>query len=419
MSVITAILTFISGVCQSIAASALFSLYKSEKAGQTKAAFDKRVELFHSKISPHLIEHVIPNLSQKIADELHKETIGDKKITCPFFYVINSNELAISSDLRTNINHFPINENFIRWFKVELKKRADNKPTFCLNGISSKNELSLCISDYYSTLSTSDIHYFNLIKYFPIESKLWSSFAYKHSKYVGEWIASLNKIIDSKSFSHYAASVGCAVMTVLKGIDGKYKYLLKMNSDKKNSAKERHVIPSFMFQPIADRPYEQERELDLQLAVVREYGEELLEIKEMESAESVDSLLHNITKHPLLNKLKDSIEDKSVFLEATGLIVDIYRLRPEITLLLILDEDDYSKQLNTNWETEERTLDHIDLYDDDSFYEIITSKTSPIAPPGLAALINGRKKAIEIISAREACESKSEESDSPSHTSPT
>ena len=212
------------------------------------------------------------------------------------------------------------------------------------------------------------------------------------------WLSGLRMIVLNKDYSHYCASIACSVLTVLKSSDGKYKYLImKDSAAKASSAFERHVIPSFMFQPIARQESEQERELDLELSVIREYGEELLGLKELEPAEIVDILLGYINKNYLLNSLREKTKTNEFFLEKTGFILDIYSLRPEITFLLIIHEKEYSESIRPSWEREESSLELIDLYDDSAYFDLLSTKENPICAQGAAALINGRNRAIEVL----------------------
>lgn len=211
------------------------------------------------------------------------------------------------------------------------------------------------------------------------------------------WIESLKLVSDSKTFSHYCASIGCSVLTVVKSTDGEYKYLLKTNSDKKNSTVDRHVIPSFMFQPVSNRISEQERELDLELSVIKEYGEELLGMDELESAETIDVLIQKISSNKYSNKLYSLIKNKKAHLEITGFVLDIYRLRPEITFVLVIHDVEFSKNIETNWEAQRKSLEMVKLFDKDAYNEILLSMDNPLCSPAMAALINGRDKAISLL----------------------
>jgi hypothetical protein len=152
-----------------------------------------------------------------------------------------------------------------------------------------------------------------------------------------------------------------------------------------------------MLQPISSRPREQERELDFSLNVLREYGEELLGLEELENSETADVLIKHIESNKYLRKLRKQIEDGDALLEVTGLVLDVFRLRPEVTFLLVLKDDCYAKNLKTNWEAQAKSLDLIELNDESAFYDLIEDMNNPLCAPGLAALINGRERAIKYL----------------------
>ena len=155
-------MNFLLGIVQSLIASFIFSLYKTENKTASKLLFEKRAKIFHSEISTNLIHKIIPLLAPSVAEKLHRENLMNKKVIFPYIDLYSQSDLTISRNLQTNINKFPVNEKFIAWLRDELGKRLTNDPTFSLNSISTKNELSLSVGNYFTTLSTSDIHYFNV-----------------------------------------------------------------------------------------------------------------------------------------------------------------------------------------------------------------------------------------------------------------
>jgi len=391
-------MNFLLGILQSLVANAIFSLYGTRRKTRSKDAFEKRAKQFHKDISPHLLNDIIPTIAPELKKFFYELPYGRELILLPFIDISPKDGIVMPSYLQTSKKRINENSEFLSWLQNDLKKKLCNNATYTVDGISSNSELSIGIGDYFSTLCTSDIHYFNLIRYFPLKYKPGVYFSYRHGKYVNAWLKSLRSIVLDNNYSHYCASIGCSVLTVVKSLDGKYKYLIKNNSiDKGSSAFERHVIPSFMFQPISRRIHEQERELDLKLSVIREYGEELLGLEEFESAESVDVLLGHIQRNKLLSKLRDNIEKGEAILVRTGFVLDAYRLRPEITFLLIIHDDEYSTNIMTNWETEPYSLDYIELEDDESYFELVSASEAPLCGPGLAALINGRGLAVDLL----------------------
>lgn len=393
-------INFIASITASIVANIISGFYSFESETRAKNAFEKRSQIFHSKISPYLLKEVLPSKLPSVSKRLARIKTPEGTIFAPYVSLDNGKVLSVSKALSTELYEPKHDEKLLRWLTGELGKRIENNPTFTIQSIRSTGEINVGISDYYSTISTCDKNYFDLIRYFPLKGSLGSFFAYRNNKRVLTWLNSLKKVVDKRSYSHYHASLGCSVLTVLKSSDGTYKYLVKMNSQEKGSGvSDRHVLPSFMFQPISTQLKEQERELDLKTSVLREYGEELLGVEELESAESADIMFNYINENKYLNKIKKQLDNGEATLEVTGLVLDVFRLRPEVTFLLILNDDIYSRNMKLNWETEKKSLECYTLDDDDSYYRLISDTEKPLCAPGLAALVNGRNKAIEHLKA--------------------
>ncbi len=315
-----------SPIVSSIIANLIFDLYKIQQKTRKKTSFYNRSELFNSTIAPYLINTVLPKKNPEIASKLKKIKIQDDSfLTLPYIQLYEKDSIKLSRNLltesRTNIK----DDKFISWLKNDLEKTIENKPTFAIGGIDASQTIILCISDYESSISTSDKHYYNLIRYFPIKAKRGEYFSYRNNSYTRKWISSLNKLILKKSFNHYHASIGCSVLTVLKSSDKQYKYLISESSKKKGSASiERHVIPSSMFQPVSNTFEEQQREVDFKINILREYGEEILGMKELEDVEIADTLFNYIDKNPLLKRLQKQLSTGEAKLIQTGMCLDIF-----------------------------------------------------------------------------------------------
>jgi|GEM_PF-2300502 len=362
-----------------------------------KESFERRSSLFYGKISPYLLEKVLPENAPTVEKKLFKLAIDGKQKIFPYIKLAEGDDFAIPAiiqDIRSD--HF-INQKFINWLEKDLQKIIEDNLTFSLNSISYSGEMSIYVGKYFAALSTSDIHYYNLIRYFPVDPGNESFLSYHYSKYVANWLDSLKKVVENKIFSHYCAAIGCSVLTVLKCGDGNYKYLIKGNDRKKNSAYDRHVIPSFMFGPVSKSNVDQVKELNIELSVIKEYGEELLNMIDLERVDTYETLVAKIFSNKMLEKLNYQIESKEAHFELTGLILDVYRLRPEITALLIVNDEEFAGSVTTGWETKKGSLSSVYLNDDAAYQDILLGVDGPMCPPGLAALVNGRNKAIDYV----------------------
>lgn len=386
----------------SLIANAVSTAFDADRKTRPAESFERRAKKFHSHIAPMLLNKIIPEKSLYCYDKLERYTdsAGGRRVL-PYIKLADFGEFRLSSDLVETNKLRPKDDKFIGWLKGELGKTVNNNPTFALRSISKTGELIVGVSDYESTVSDCDKCYFDLIRYFPESGKLPYFFSYKNGKSVRSWINRLEKAVKERSFSHYSASIGCSVLTVFKSTDGEYKYWIKKNSNRKGSAAfESHVIPSFMFQPVSSRREEQKRELDLELAIVKEYGEEILGLSELESAPTVDVLLKLIDDNPVLKCLRDHIKNGDAELHATSISLDVFRLRPEITFLLVLHDDLFSSNMELNWESV--SVEPIHLSTDSEYYDVIESVNAPLCPPGIAALVAGRDRALQILEERSA-----------------
>lgn len=379
-------------------ANTVFWLFRPRKFPNDANVFMEKVKVFHSTIKPYLLNSVIPRVSKKVFDNLATYKLNDHHVKLPFIDLLNSNaaaSLKVHDEISSAIDNHETDDSFIAWLKFDLEKNIFDNPTFRLQSVSHAGNIHVSISTYFQTLSSSDKVYYSLINNYPYKdiSKA-SALSYNCGVVVHNWIDSIKKILSDKSFSHYSASIGCSVLTVIQK-DNDYRYLIITNSNLKNSMEDKHVIPSFMFQPVSSSPDEQKCELDLQLSVLREFGEELLNIEELARADLVDVLMDEIGKNAYLDYIKTMLAEGAADLIITGLVLDIFRMRPEITLLLIIREDEFLKIIEKNWES--KKIDSFSLFDEESYLNLLRDNDCPLCAPGIASLIKGRSKALELL----------------------
>lgn len=404
-----AVVTSVSGIVTSVVGNAVTiwgQSYFNEKNGKDKGRerFESKVSVFHTNIAPYLIDVVLGAKHPDVYSKLYVIEGRSGLIHYPFFNIVNNEDFYLSDKISKKKVEYKYDEVFIKWMKETLGKKVENNPTFVFDGLTSDNKINVTVGDYFSTISTSDASYFALINEFPINS-IDSIDNFTKSRVVENWVAALKMVIFNYDFSFYCASIGCSVLTVIKNTDGIYQYFVKKNSKSKGSGiLDKHVFPSYMFQPVSEKLSNQERELSLELSVVREYGEEILGLDDLENANTYDCMLGAIEGNSLLNNLyrvlvkKEKSDDlPKVALFKTGLVFDIFRMRPEITLVLVIDDSNYSKNIKMNWESEGQRFQEIDLFDEEAYINLVSDRESPLCPPGAAALIYGRQKALEYL----------------------
>lgn len=379
----------------SYAANLAFKVNGRLKEGEKKRGFKARSEQFNKQISPYIIDCILRLRHGELYAKLASVNQACGKLVLPFLDIGSASVeiLPYISKRKIKTKH---NEKFLNWLKNDLRKNIYNGKTYTVESLMSGNKIVVGVGDYFSTLSTSDIHYFNLIKYFPLSGSAFARYLYVRKRTTADWINSLQGISIGNGFNEQISSIGCSVLTILRCGDGRYKFLIKKNSAAKaSSGSDRHVVPSFMFGPVSKNLQEQERELDIKIHIIKEYGEELLSIPECDSYENVDSLLGVINREPLLAEMLNNSDD--VDLIKTGFVLDIYRLRPEFTFAMVIHNPIYAESIKTNWETESRSLDQIDIDDTEAIAELFDYPKSGLCPPGLAAVLKGIPRAREAI----------------------
>ncbi|TAI47794.1 hypothetical protein [Flagellimonas allohymeniacidonis] len=91
---------------------------------------------------------------------------------------------------------------------------------------------------------------------------------------------------------------------------------------------------------------------DVRSAIFREYAEEIFDIKDMQ-ARPDSREIDFVYKEENVVELMNSINTKNSHLDFLGVIVDLSVLRHEISFLLLIDDEDFSKKtIRGNWEAQ-------------------------------------------------------------------
>lgn len=373
--------------------------WHSNKILIDKKEFVKRVKRFNKYILPFFLNELLKEKSPQIHQRLERLNINGSSLTLPFINLDENMEYIFPTELEIGKKEEVVDDYAMKWIH-NLDKNIYDDPTFTLESISTKKEIRIGVGSYFGNINTSDKYLYDFVRDYKFNKRNDVKFLLKlrNSARVEDWIKTLEKAILDNCFSHYCATIGLSVLTIVLS-EGKYKYYIKTNSDKLfTSFHDKHVIPSGIFQPF-DNFYlkEQKRELNLQRAVYRELGEELLGIKELERPENSDIVDRIFKEHTILNNVIQNFGKKNYTLIKTGFILDILRMRPEFTFLLIIKDEQFAQNIETNWEVKEGCLNLIDLEDEEMFHQLLYNRDTPLCPPGLAALIFGRRKALKII----------------------
>ena len=332
---------------------------------------------------------------KEISPYLMKEKIDNQEVYLPAVLLIDG-RVEISNQISDNIDTNQVNEFFINELKEKCAKTLWNNPTYRLANIEN-SKLILGESNYYKTLSTCDIHYYNMIR----KNHTFSENNHSYS----QWLSQFQDIVENKNFSNISASLGCSTLLVIKNhLNNKFQYYLVNNSAKKNGNNTKHVIPAFMYQPT--KMYVDEDDFVLQsdilFQVLKEFGEELLGMEELEHINDYQELYYKMESNKVIKSLKKLLKNKKADFKILGLALDVYRLRPEILTLLVVDDEKFAKLFSQNrklsWEasTEDMNGLHIvNLDDEEKYTNLMLSSDEPLVPPALACLKLGREYMIK------------------------
>ena len=150
-----------------------------------------------------------------------------------------------------------------------------------------------------------------------------------------------------------SAAIGIGALTVFND-GGTYKALLARRSQKTAfDSGMFHVLPAMMFGPTTIG-FDDPREFSARHQILREFLEELFDMPEQREPERWDFFY----QHPALLRLLALLAAGKAALYATGVILNLLTLRPEIsTLLLIHDPDWYASITDAESETPFQTAD--------------------------------------------------------------
>jgi len=318
-------------------------------------------------------------------------------------------------DLDTQKDTSSLDDDLLRFRKEELGQKITDNPTFRLTALQ-QDKLVIGLSTYFKTLSTSDIHYNKFIANMPSANSIQNNkeLAFEHYAslpFFKNWLQQIEKIICHQQFSGYTASIGCSVLTLFKTTENHYCFYAVHNSSEKNGGLDGHVIPSFMYQPITSNIAYANKELDIKEQVLREFGEEILGIEDLESPnagtlkrilkKATSRISSNQQKTPSemqLEELNKLFEMQKANLYVTGIVLDVFRLRPEVTLLLFIDDPEYMSDIEPkgSWETKNKKVNKYNINQYENFLKRDTS-VPDLCVPGMAALINGMEYAKTYI----------------------
>lgn len=367
--------------------------YQPEKFYNTMQKITKNT-ILKLKIS-YMEQH-----NKELTPSVLTEIINNTKYYLPVI-MLSKGEIKINEYFSKKKDTHSIDNDFINFLKSQCSKIIINNPTYRLIDILEDNTLSIGKSTYEQTLTTCDKHFYNFID---INKNLINEVGIDFQ----EWYSKLYDIVINKNLPTISASLGCSTLVIMKNFEkNKYEYLMMDNSEKKNGNNSTHVIPSFMFQPPKNTLSDDENfkyMASIKLQMFKEFAEEILGKNEFELMQNTQELILAIKNNEILQKLDYLLNNNQATFKTLGLSLDIFRLRPEILSVLIIENQDFYNSIVQNFIEQSQDNNHegafnnfevdsikyYDLMDEESYFNILSNKINPIVPPGAACLKLGR-----------------------------
>jgi len=328
------------------------------------------------------------DLSKKIL----LEKMGDKVRRLPVI-MLTKKAVNISRIISSNVDTNEINNVFINVLENKCERRIWNNDTYRLMTLDEEsNNLILGKSDYYKTLSTCDIHYYNFM------NDNNSMISCKGKEY-DTWFQNLKNIVLYNQFTTVSASIGCSTLLVIKNYqENRFQYYIVDNSRAKNPADTKHVVPSFMFQPTKKVTNIDDFQLqsNIQTQILKEFGEELLGMEELEKVDNQRELELIMEKNKDLERIKKLLDNGKATLKVLGVSLDIFRLRPELLTVLVIDDEKFYNNFRpkTSWEVSSKDKNGLGIYnieDEEQYLKLIFDEKNPLVSPATACLKLGRE----------------------------
>lgn len=337
---------------------------------------------------------------QNCEEKLLKVSTSNKVLFFPSVCLFDK-QITFNPFLKYSKKNEKVPDCFISQIKNVRKKIIDN-PTFCLKELdASTGEIQCSISSYYKALYDCDLNYYRIITSFQNTDALeFENSCNAH--HILKWQENLKKITLENDYTNIEASIGGSCLVVYRDSrKNEYAYLISNKKTEANGVGEKHVTPSFMLQPFATDFLVQHLELDYEKQLFREFLEEVIGHEDFESTSHNEAVYDDIFQNKCIAELQELFKTGKAELHSTGLWLDFYRLRPEVTSLLIIHSQTWSKKYLENnklgnWETKKGGLLKLYLKDEITYENILKGIPNSMCSPGLSTFIKGRELALKL-----------------------
>lgn len=406
--------TLALGLLQNLAATGAARIWDRKRRGGKRFGepreLNDRIRRFNRNIGRVLHEVLFASYSELEERALSLEIGGRRQSfpVVPLFHDARSNELGIEGALADEKDERMIDADLID-FLQRSGRRLYESDVYRLLAMTKDRQLFIGITTYYKALTSCDRFLFELIHRFPSKPSSFRLRVLSRSELLRRWRQDVAKVVERHQFGHLSAAIGISVLTIFRrrrrtGDD--YLYLVIQNSVEKHHAVDRHVIPSFMYEPVTQSDLRaQAEEMELTFQVQREFGEELIGVKGLDRGHHHRQvILEMLAESPACRKLGELMADGGAELVPTGLWLDLFRLRPEISCALIIRDpsyyESYKKDFRGNWEQAFNSR-WCRLASRTDFSELLMDSEVPMCPPGVGALVAGREYALRRLGVTE------------------
>lgn len=331
----------------------------------------------------------------RLEEKLLKETVNGETYTFPAINLLDS-EVPLKLNNKLNLkdnSSTAVPDDFTSAIRSFMPKMQDNN-TFTLHDLNLEtNELTCSVSSYLKTLYSCDRWFYQMISAFPNDDTKEQT-SYQKSKFLKAWSQNLRDIVINKTYSP-DQSIGGSCLCIYNTDDG-YEYLLGQKSSLANAFNELHVLPSFMFQPVSLNRLRFAEELSVKSKVFQELAEEVFKYDELEPDGHDRFIQKKINSKPEIVRLRRLLDEGRAKFHITGLWLDMYRLRPEITSVLVIKDKSWFEEFFTpktkvgNWEILKFGV--LNYATDSHSYEgLLSGAAGRLCAPGAAALVTGMR----------------------------
>lgn len=296
---------------------------------------------------------------------------------------------------------FDPDSNFLKARKQKVGKNMYNGTTFVLKEADldeNRIKLSCGIGNYFDAVSSCDALEHELLDAARKKGVTTSKDIFEHCPRRAKFLSICGD--PARLGSGRSAAIGLSCLVAYRHKE-QYRTILRVRSSGVAAHPGKyHVIPAGMFG--ADTEWTAE-EFSLKHSFFREYQEELFEEKEIHLQRPTGQISHDwFYDKKQLQFLIHLLKTKKATLEVTGYSLNLTNYRPEVLMMLLIDDPKWDSQtLSTNYEyvspqdikdSGKSTLAPVLLNDsDEKILKKLLMIDQGFVPPGIAALWAGKK----------------------------